>query len=152
MIGNGDIISLIAADENLHLAGTQTMLKLWREGKDDPEMQELYYEEIDTFKTMYENVVEQEREWAKYLFSKGSVLGLNEQILIEYVEYIAGLRLKNLGIKHNYPTKNPLPWTLKYLNSGDKQVAPQEQEITSYIIGGMKNDIATADFSKFRMK
>ena len=68
----------------------------------DPEMQELYYEEIDTFKTMYENVVEQEREWAKYLFSKGSVLGLNEQILIEYVEYIAGLRLKKATRKSGF--------------------------------------------------
>lgn len=152
MVGNASIISLIARDENLHLAGTQTMLKLWREGKDDPEMQELYYEELDTFKFIYENIVEQEREWAKYLFSKGSMLGLNEQILVEYVEYIAGTRLKNLGIKHNYPTKNPLPWTLNYLNSSDKQVAPQEQEIISYVIGGIENDISTADFSKFRME
>lgn len=151
MIGNSSIISLIARDEALHLAGTQTILKLWREGKDDPVMQRLYFEEIDQIKAIYDNVVQQEKEWAAYLFKYGSMLGLNEQILNEYVEYIAGLRLKNLGIKHDYTTKNPLPWTLKYLNSSDKQVSPQEQEIISYRLGGVKNDLDTSNFTRFRM-
>ena len=151
MVGNSNIISLIARDENLHLAGTQTMLKLWREGKDDPVMKSLYFQEIDQIKAIYDNIVQQEKEWSEYLFSKGSMLGLNEQILGDYVEYIAGTRLKNLGIKHDYVTKNPLPWTLNYLNTSDKQVAPQEQEIITYTIGGVKNDLDKSKFSQFRM-
>lgn len=150
MQGNANIISLIARDENLHLAATQTMLKLWREGKDDPDFKTLYYQELDQIKAIYENVVEQEKEWAEYLFSKGSMLGLNEQILGEYVEYIAGTRLRNLGIKHDYVTKNPLPWTMKYLGSSDRQEAPQETEKLSYIIGGIRNDLDTAKFGQFR--
>lgn len=151
MVGNASIISLIARDEALHLAATQTILKLWRDGKDDPDFRTLYYQEIDQIKAMYDNVVLQEKEWSEYLFSKGSMLGLNEKILGEYVEYIAGTRLRNLGIKHDYITKNPLPWTLKYLNTSDVQVAPQEQEILSYVIGGIKNDISDANFKKFRV-
>lgn len=150
MTGNANIIGLIARDENLHLAGTQTILKLWREGKDDPDFKTLYFQELDTIKAIYDNIVQQEREWAAYLFSKGSLLGLNEQILSDYVEYIAGLRLKNLGIRHEYSTKNPLPWTLKYLNSSDKQASPQETEILSYTIGGIKNDLESANFKRFR--
>lgn len=154
MIGNSNIISLIARDENLHLAGTQTMLKLWREGKDDPVMQMLYNEEIDQIKAIYANIVEQEREWSEFLFSRGSMLGLNEQILSEYVEYIAGTRLKNLGIKHDYVVKNPLPWTLNYLNTSDKQTSPQETEILTYTIGGIKNDLeqSLGNFGKFRTR
>jgi ribonucleoside-diphosphate reductase beta chain len=152
MVGNANIISLIARDEALHLAATQTILKLWREGKDDPDMKTLYFQELDTIKGMYENVVEQEKEWCSYLFSKGSMIGLNERILgEEYVPYIAGTRLKNLGIKHDYPVKNPLPWTLKYLNTSDKQVSPQEQEILTYVIGGIKNDLEDAKFNSFRV-
>ncbi len=150
MQGNANIISLIARDENLHLAGTQTMLKLWREGKDDPEFKSLYFQEIDQMKFIYENIVEQEHEWAEYLFSKGSMLGLNEQIAGDCVEYYAGLRLKNLGIKHDYLTKHPLPWMMKYLGTSDKQEAPQETEKLSYIIGGVKNDLDTAKFGRFK--
>lgn len=151
MIGNSNIISLIARDESIHLAGTQTMLKLWREGKDDPDMQILFNQEIDQISDMYTNVVEQEREWSEYLFSNGTILGLNENILNNYVEYITGSRLRNLGIKHNYPTKNPLPWTLKYLNTSDKQESPQETEKLAYIIGGLENDVEYADFTKFKL-
>lgn len=150
MQGNSNIISLIARDEALHLAITQNILKLWREGKDDPDFKTLYFQEIDQIKAMYENVVLQEKEWAAYLFSNGSLLGLNEQILGEYVEYITGTRLKNLGIKHDYITKNPLPWTLKYLGSSDRQESPQETEKLSYIIGGVNNDLDQADFSRFK--
>lgn len=149
MIGNSNIISLIARDEALHLAVTQNILKLWREGKDDPEFQSLFFEEIDQIKAMYDNVVKQEREWSDYLFEKGTILGLNKAMFNEYVEFIAGQRLKNLGIKHEYTTKNPFPWTLKYFNTSDKQTAPQENEKLEYIIGGIKNDLQEHDFSKF---
>lgn len=149
MVGNSNIISLIARDENLHLAGTQTILKLWRDGKDDPDFKTLYYQEIDQIKAIYDNIVQQEKEWGEYLFSKGTMIGLNQKILGDYVEYIAGNRLKNLGIKHEYISQNPLPWTLKYLNTSDKQTSPQENEKLEYIIGGVKNDLDFADFTKF---
>lgn len=149
MEGNSRIISLIARDEAVHLAGTQHILKIWRDGKDDPDFKTLYFQELDQIKHIYENIVEQEKEWSEYLFSKGSMLGLNEGILGSYVEYIAGNRLKNLGIKHSYATENPLPWTLKYLGSADKQDAPQEVSVTSYIIGGIKNDLHEANFKSF---
>lgn len=150
MQGNASIITLIARDEALHLAGTQNILKLWRDGKDDPDFKILYHQELDQIKAIYDNGVQQEKEWANYLFSKGSMLGLNENILNEYVEYIAGTRLRNLGIKHDYITKNPLPWTLKYLGSSDRQESPQEVEKISYIIGGIKNDLVGADFSRYK--
>ena len=141
---------MIARDESIHLALTQTILKAWRDGKDDPDFKILFLQEQEHIKNIYENIVEQEREWAQYLFSKGSLLGLNEQILVDYVEYIAGSRLKNLGIQHNYSNKNPLSWTLKYLNSSDKQESPQESEKNSYIIGGIKNDMEESNFSKYK--
>lgn len=151
MVGNANIISLIARDELLHLAGTQSMMKLWREGKDDPDFKTLYYQELDQMKEMYLNVVEQEREWADYLFSKGSILGLNERIYVDYVEYIAGTRLRNLGIKHDFVNKNPLPWMLNYLESSNRQTSPQENEKLEYVIGNIKQDIGEVDFKHFRM-
>lgn len=150
MVGNAKIISFIARDENLHLAITQNILKKWSSGQDDPEMEKLYSECLDEIKNIYENIIQQEKEWCKYLFKDGSMIGLNEKILSEYVEYMAGKRMKNIGIKTNYITKNPLSWTDKYLNSGDTQVAPQEVEIDSYIVGGVKNDVEDTDFSDFK--
>lgn len=149
MEGNAKIISLIAKDENQHLAITQNIIKKWSGGQDDPEMQELYQDCIEDIRKIYENVIAQEKEWCNYLFKDGALLGLNGQILSEYVEYMAGKRMKNLGLKTDYITKNPLSWTDKYLNIQSMQVAPQESEIISYIVGGTKNDLADADFSKF---
>jgi ribonucleoside-diphosphate reductase beta chain len=150
MEGNAKLISLIARDENLHLAITQNILKRWAEGKDDPEMAELIVECLPEIRKLYENIVAQEKDWCEYLFKDGSLLGLNAQILSEYVEYMAGKRMKNLGLKTEYTTKNPLPWTEKYLKTSDVQQAAQEGEITSYVIGGIKQDLSTADFSQFR--
>lgn len=150
MVGNASIISLIARDEALHLAITQNILKKWSEGDDDPEMIELYQECLPEIKTIYENVIAQEKLWCKHLFKHGTIIGLNEKILSEYIEYMAGKRMKNLGLKTNYITKNPLTWMDKYLNSSDNQVAPMEQEIISYVIGGVKNDLSEANFSEFK--
>lgn len=147
MVGNATIISLIARDENLHLAITQNIMKKWSNGQDDPEMQTLYAECLDEIRDIYMNIIEQEKEWCKYLFRDGSMIGLNERILSDYVEYMAGKRMKNIGLKTDFITKNPLSWTDKYLNSHDAQEAPQEIEKQSYIIGGTKNDVADADFS-----
>lgn len=149
MEGNAKIISLIARDENLHLAITQNIMKKWSSGQDDPEMQELYVEVLPEIREIYENIIEQEKEWCKYLFKDGSMIGLNEKILIDYVEYMAGKRMKNIGIKTDYITKNPLSWVDKHLSSDDAQVSPQETEIISYIVGGTKNDVNDTDFSNF---
>jgi ribonucleoside-diphosphate reductase beta chain len=147
MEGNAKIISLIARDENLHLAITQNILKKWAAGQDDPEMKELFWEELDKIEAMYHEAVEQEKEWSRYLFKDGSIMGLDELRLNEYVEYIAGNRMRAIGIKNDYSKRNPLSWTDKYLKSSDNQVAPQETEITSYIIGGVKHDIDKDSFA-----
>ena len=147
MEGNAKIIGLIARDENLHLAITQNILKKWSSGQDDPVMQELFHEELGNIEQMYLDAVEQEKEWSAYLFKDGSMMGLNDRILNEYVEYIAGKRMRAIGIKNDFSKKNPLSWTDKYLNSSDNQVAPQETEITSYIVGGVEHDIDDETFS-----
>lgn len=151
MEGNAKIISLIARDENLHLAITQNILKKWANGDDDPEMAELFEENRSVIKKMYDDCVNQELEWADYLFKDGPMLGLTKEILHEYVKHIAGKRMRTLGIKNEYPAINPISWTDKYLVGGNVQVAPQETEITNYIIGGVKHDLDTNMFSEFKM-
>lgn len=150
MEGNAKIIGLIARDENLHLAITQNIIKKWSSGQDDPVMKKIFKEELPVIEAMYHKAVEQEKEWSAYLFKDGSMMGLNDRILNEYVEYIAGKRLRAIGIKNEYSKKNPLSWTDKYLNSSDNQVAPQETEITSYIVGGVNHDIDTKTFSDIK--
>lgn len=147
MEGNAKVISLIARDENLHLAVTQNILKKWANGEDDPVMAELWAENIDVISQMYMDCVEQEKDWASYLFQYGPMLGLTADILNEYSAYIAGKRMRAIGLKHNFTSKNPLGWTDKYLNGADNQVAPQEAEISNYIIGGVSHDLGTEDFS-----
>jgi ribonucleoside-diphosphate reductase beta chain len=150
MEGNAKIISLIARDENLHLAITQNILKKWMNGDDDPEMEELFEEEQDNIRQMYMDAVDQEKEWATYLFKDGSMMGLNDRILGQYVEYIAGKRMRAIGLNNEFSKKNPLTWTDKYLESSNNQVAPQETEITSYIIGGVKHDLQPGIFSDIK--
>jgi len=150
MEGNAKIIKLIARDENVHLASTQHLLKILP--KDDPyfaELKETCEEEIIN---IFKNVVDQEKTWAKYLFKDGTMIGLNEDILCEYVEWIAHKRMLAAGIKSPYKGGNdPLPWTQKWISGSDVQVAPQETEITSYIIGGIKKDIDTDSFKGFEL-
>ena len=149
MEGNAKIITAIARDEALHLAITQNILKKWANNEDDPEMTKFYKKNLGKIEQMFQEAIAMEKQWSKYLFKDGSIIGLSENILNQYVEYIAGKRMKNLGIKHEFITKNPLPWTDKYLKSSDAQVAPQETEITSYVVGGVKNDVEDADFKEF---
>lgn len=150
MEGNAKIIKFIARDENLHLAGTQTLLKLLP--KDDPDYVTIAQEcEAECVK-LFEDAVEQEKEWAKYLFKDGSMIGLNEQLLCDYVEWIANKRMTAIGL----PTKfkggaNPLPWTQKWISGAEVQVAPQETEITSYIVGGVKQDVDGDSFKDFNL-
>lgn len=150
MEGNAKIIKLIARDENLHLASTQMMLKLLK--KDDPDFAKIAEETEEECVQMFVDAVEQEKEWADYLFKDGSMIGLNTQLLSEYIEYIATKRMNNLGLKGPYNMKsNPLPWTQKWISGAEVQVAPQETEITSYVQGGTKQDVSTDTFKGFSL-
>ncbi|MCH8500345.1 MAG: ribonucleotide-diphosphate reductase subunit beta [Aliidiomarina sp.] len=150
MEGNAKIIRLIARDENLHLTSTQHIINLWQYGEDDPEMQEIAEECREEALNIFRSAVEQEKKWAGYLFQHGSMIGLNEQILCQYVEYIANLRMQAIGFDAEYPQKsNPLPWMNKYLVSDNVQVAPQEAEISSYLVGQIDSSVSVDDFGDF---
>jgi len=153
MEGSAKIISLIARDENQHLAITQTILKNWRNG-DDPDMVEIAKEEEPWLVKTFERTVDEEKRWAEYLFKDGSMIGLNDKLLHQYVEWIANKRMKHIGIKPIYdvPLKNnPLPWTQHWISSKGLQVAPQETEVESYIVGGIKQDVKKDTFSGFKL-
>lgn len=152
MEGNSKIIRLIARDENLHLTSTQHIINLWADGQDDPEMQEISMECFQEAKEIFVKAVEQEKEWARYLFRDGSMIGLNEEILCQYVEYIANHRLAAIGIPAMYDIKsNPLPWMNKYLESDNVQVAPQEAEISSYLVGQIDSEVDASAFDSFEL-
>lgn len=150
MEGNSKIIRLIARDENLHLTSTQHILNLWNKGKDDPEMAEIAEELKDQAEAIFMQAVEQEKEWAGYLFEQGSMIGLNKEILCQYVEYIANHRMSAIGLGQPFDvTSNPLPWMNNYLNSDNVQVAPQESEISSYLVGQIDSEVNADDFGDF---
>jgi len=153
MEGSAKIISLIARDENQHLVITQNILNKWTEG-DDPEMQQIAREEEGWVRSAFKNCVDEEKRWAEYLFEDGSMIGLNDKLLWNYVEWIANRRMKAIGLKPEYdiPAKNnPLPWTDHWLNSKSVQIAPQETEISSYVVGGIKQDMKSNNFSGFQL-
>jgi ribonucleoside-diphosphate reductase beta chain len=153
MEGSAKIISLIARDENQHLVITQNILNKWREG-DDPEMQQIAKEEEEWVKGAFENCVNEEKKWAEYLFKDGSMIGLNDKLLGNYVEWIANRRMKSIGIKPMYDVSsknNPLPWTEHWISSKGLQVAPQETEVESYVVGGIKQDVKKDTFAGFKL-
>lgn len=150
MEGNSKIIRLIARDENLHLTSTQHIINLWAKGKDDPEMAEIAEECKEEARAIFMNAVEQEKQWAEYLFQHGSMIGLNKDILCQYVEYIANHRMAAIGFDQPFEVKsNPLPWMNNYLNSDNVQVAPQESEISSYLVGQIDSEVSADDFDDF---
>lgn len=150
MEGNSKIIRLIARDEHLHLTSTQHILNIWAKGKDDPEMAEIAEECKEEAKDIFLTAVEQEKQWAKYLFQNGSMIGLNEDILCQYVEFIANERMQAIGFGKPFEIKNnPLPWMNNYLNSDNVQVAPQEAEISSYLVGQIDSEVNANDFDDF---
>lgn len=152
MEGNSKIIRLIARDENLHLVSTQNILNLWQYGKDDPEMKEIAEELREEALAIFMKAVEQEKEWAHYLFRHGSMIGLNEDILCQYVEYIANMRMEAIGFDAPFKQRsNPLPWMNKYLVSDNVQVAPQESEITSYLVGQIDSSVSASDLGDFEL-
>ena len=153
MEGSAKIISLIARDESQHLALSTHIIKNWQQG-DDPEMTKIVNENKDTVYNMYKLCVEEEKAWAKHLMQDGSIIGLNELLLGQYVEFIANKRLKAIGLDPIFDqpvNQNPLPWTQHWLSSAGLQVAPQETEVESYIVGGVKQDVTKDTFKDFKL-
>jgi len=153
MEGSAKIISLIARDENQHLAITQNILNKWRDG-DDPEMKQIAKEEEEWVYAMFDKAVNEEKRWADYLFKDGSMIGLNDTLLKKYVEWVANRRMKAIGLKPVYDIaakNNPLPWTQHWISSKGLQVAPQETEVESYVVGGIKQDVTKDTFAGFSL-
>ncbi len=153
MEGSAKIISLIARDENQHLALTQNIINNWRTG-DDPEMAEIMKEEEEWTYKMFDRCVNEEKKWADYLFKDGSMIGLNDKLLQQYVEWIANRRLKAIKLEPQYDipaSHNPLPWTQHWISSKGLQVAPQETEVESYVVGGIKQDVEKDTFAGFKL-
>ena len=153
MEGSAKIISLIARDEATHLNLSTQVIKNWH--KDDDKQMTKAIKGLDkTVIEMFKNCVEEEKAWARHLFKDGSIIGLNEKLLGDYVEWIANKRLKAIGYDpiYDHPANaNPLPWTANWLSSAGMQVAPQETEVESYIIGGLKQDVDDKTFENFEL-
>ena len=152
MEGNAKIIKMIARDEALHLTGTQHIINLMRSGRDDPEMAEIAAEcEAECFNLFLE-AAEQEKRWAEYLFKDGSMIGLNKDILCQYVEYITNIRMQAVGLDLPFQTRsNPIPWINTWLVSDNVQVAPQEVEVSSYLVGQIDSEVNTEDLGGFEL-
>ncbi|CAM3014833.1 MULTISPECIES: class Ia ribonucleoside-diphosphate reductase subunit beta [Vibrio] len=153
MEGNAKIIKLIARDEALHLTGTQHMINLLRNGQDDFSFMQIAEECKQECFDLFKAAAEQEKEWAEYLFKDGSMIGLNKDILCQYVEYITNIRMQAVGLDAAYPeaTSNPIPWINAWLSSDNVQVAPQEAEISSYLVGQIDSDVRADDFKDFEL-
>jgi len=150
--GSAKIISFIARDESQHLAMSQRIINNWRDYENDKDFTKIIKETEKEVLQMYDDAVQQEKRWATYLFSKGSMIGLSEKLLHQFVEYMANRRMKAIGLTPAYDQKtNPLPWVEHWLNSRSTQNAPQETEIESYVIGGIKQDVKKDQFKKFKL-
>jgi ribonucleoside-diphosphate reductase beta chain len=153
MEGSAKIISLISRDEACHLNITQNILSKWKSG-DDPDMIKIAKEEEQWVYKTFEEAVNQEKRWAEYIFKDGSLIGLNSALLCQYVEWVCNRRMKAIGFKPFYDipaNNNPLPWTDNWLSSKGVQVAPQEVQITSYLVGGITQDIKPDSFANFKL-
>ena len=145
MIGNADIIKLIKRDEALHLYNTQEIIKILRNNEDEGFTKIAEECEEEAIK-MFESAANEEKAWADYLFKDGSIIGLNEKVMADYVDWLCMTRRKNIGLPYDKGCKNPIAgWTDPWMNSEAVQVAPQEHEITSYKIGASKNDLEEID-------
>ncbi len=140
-MGNGNVISLILQDESLHKAWTAYLIN--QVVKDDPRFVQVKNECEQQVYKLYMDVIREEKQWAEYLFEKGPVIGLNKNILQEFVDYTAGAALKDIGIKYldPFPKTSPIPWFNKHVDTSKKQTALQESESTSYVIGVMTSNI-----------
>jgi ribonucleoside-diphosphate reductase beta chain len=140
-IGNGNIISLILQDELLHTEWTAWLINTVV--KDDPDFAKIQATSHNEVYNMYLEVIEEEKSWADYLFKKGVVIGLNSEILKDFVDYTSYTKLKDIGIKYNepHPKSSPIPWFNKHVNINKKQSALQETESTNYVIGVMSDKV-----------
>ena len=149
MTGNAKIISLIARDENLHMGFSSLILKYM---KDDPEegFQDIVKECEPIVYKMYKDAAEEEMEWAKYLFKDGSMIGLNAEILTDYMKYLTNNRLKSIRMEPIFgKVKNPISWIGNWIGGNTVQEAPQQEQIISYTVGALKQDLDDQDFSDF---
>jgi ribonucleoside-diphosphate reductase beta chain len=151
MEGNAKLIRLIADDEAVHLNGTQNIINYWRTGQDDPDMEKYVLKSGDLIRDIYSEVANQEKEWAQYLFSSGSMIGLNESILADYVDFITDQRMKAVGTAPLFGDKgkNPIPWINNWLTSNNVQVAPQETELTSYLTSQVNMNVPANAFNHY---
>jgi ribonucleoside-diphosphate reductase beta chain len=140
-IGNGNIISLILQDELLHKGWTAYLIN--QVVKEDPRFAAMKIECEQEVYQLYLDVIREEKEWADYLFQKGPVIGLNANILKDFMDYTALNALKEIGIKYNQssPKSTPIPWFNKHSDTSKKQTALQENESTNYVIGVMGDGI-----------
>lgn len=149
MEGNAKIIKFIARDENIHLASTQHMLKLL--AKEDDDYRVIRERLMPKVEVMFKTAVEQEKDWARYLFQRGPMVGLNYDMVVEYIDWIAAKRMAAIGLPTKKVGQNPLPWTNKWIGGGEVQVAPQETQISSYVVGGVDNDVTQDTFKGFKL-
>jgi ribonucleoside-diphosphate reductase beta chain len=140
-IGNGNIISLILQDEILHAEWTAWIIN--NVVKDDPDFIQIQAASHNEVYNLYMDVINEEKSWAEFLFKKGVVIGLNSDILKDFVDYTAFQRLKDIGIKYqeNHPKHSPIPWFNKHVNINKKQTALQENESTNYVIGVLSEEV-----------
>jgi ribonucleoside-diphosphate reductase beta chain len=140
-IGNGNIISLILQDEILHKEWTGWIIN--QVAKEDARFAEAKVECEAEVYALYMDVIREEKEWAKYLFKFGPVIGLNANILNDFVDYTARGALQEIGIKYQAPApkSTPIPWFNKHVNTSNKQSALQETESTNYVIGVMSDSL-----------
>ena len=154
MEGSAKILSLIARDESQHLAMSQQIIKAYLTKENDKVMNKVIKDTQKECYKIFDDAVQQEKDWASYLFSKGSMIGLSDKLLHQYVEYIANRRMRMIGLEQRYEhssSNNPLPWTVHWFNSRSLQNAPQETEIESYVIGGVKQDVKKDQFKTFKL-
>ena len=140
-IGNGNIIQLILQDEILHKDWTAWIIN--QVVKEDPRFAQAKAECEAEVYAMYQDVIREEKAWADYLFQKGPVIGLNANILRDFVDYTAVMALKEIGVKYQGPAPRttPIPWFNKHVNTSNKQTALQENESTNYVIGVMSDQL-----------
>lgn len=134
-------------DEALHLTTTQHIINILKTGQEGELWKEVTEEcEAETYE-IFKTVVDQEKEWCKYLFKDGSMIGLNEVILNQYLEYVANMRMKAIGMEPFFPEvkHNPIPWINAWLTSDNVQVAPQEVEISSYLTSQVDSNVSKDD-------
>lgn len=147
--GNAKIMKFIARDEQLHLKGTQYIIRQWQTGVDGDEWKQIAEELEGEATKIFLDVVEQEKEWVDHLFAMGAIPNLSPEILKTYVEYLADSRMRAAGLKSPFSVRrHPLPWMRKWLNSDEVQNAAQEVEIM-YLVSQVNTDLTDDDYNRF---